>query len=84
MCSAGWRFCSTFSSSTFPASIARLTYDGVNKYLKLYYRDRDKLPPDETNGNQPLVSTYEVAWYSWRITRDEHIADSSNRTRLRT
>ena len=47
---------------------------GVAKYLELYYKDRDKLPPDETNGNQPLVSTYEVAWYSWRVTRDESIA----------
>ena len=49
-------------------------YDGVTKYLQLYYKDRDKLPTDETNGNQPLVSTYEVAWYSWRVTHDERIA----------
>jgi hypothetical protein len=49
-------------------------HDGVAKYLELYYKDRDKLPPDETNGNQPLVSTYEVAWYSWRVTHDERIA----------
>ena len=49
-------------------------HDGVAKYLDLYYRDRDKLPPDETNGNLPLVSTYEVAWYSWRVTHDERIA----------
>jgi hypothetical protein len=49
-------------------------HDRVAKYLQLYYRDRDKLPNDETNGNQPLVSTYEVAWYSWRVTRDAAIA----------
>jgi hypothetical protein len=49
-------------------------FDGVTKYLQLYYRDREKLPPNETNGNQPLVSTYEVAWYSWRVTHDEKIA----------
>ena len=49
-------------------------FDGVTKYLQLYYKDRDKLPPNETNGNLPLVSTYEVAWYSWRITHDEKIA----------
>jgi len=25
------------------------------------------LPNDESNGNTPLVSTYEVAWYSWKV-----------------
>ena len=49
-------------------------FDGVTKYLEIYYKDREKLPPDETNGNLPLVSTYEVAWYSWRVTHDERIA----------
>ncbi|HTM49272.1 MAG TPA: hypothetical protein VL285_11340 [Bryobacteraceae bacterium] len=49
-------------------------HKGVAEYLKLYYKDRDKLPPDETNGNTPLVSAYEVAWYAWRVTRDEKIA----------
>jgi HEAT repeat protein len=49
-------------------------FDGITKYLQIYYKDRDKLPNDETNGNLPLVSTYEVAWYSWRVTRDERIA----------
>jgi hypothetical protein len=47
---------------------------GVGEYLRLYYRDRTKLPPDETNGNTPLVSTYEVAWYAWENTRDPRIA----------
>jgi hypothetical protein len=49
-------------------------FDSVTKYLQLYYQGREKLPPGETNGNLPLVSTYEVAWYSWRVTRDERIA----------
>ena len=40
---------------------------GVAEYLKLYYRDRTTLPPDETNGNTPIVSTYEVAFYSWMV-----------------
>lgn len=48
-------------------------HDGIVKYLNLYYKGRDKLPPDETNGNIPLVSAYEVAWYSWRVTKDPHI-----------
>ena len=43
---------------------------GVREYLKIYYQDRTKLPPDETNGNQPLVSNYEVAWYAWELTKD--------------
>jgi hypothetical protein len=46
----------------------------VREYLKLYYKGRTKLPPDETNGNTPLVSTYEVAWYAWEVTRDPNIA----------
>ncbi|MBM3760668.1 MAG: hypothetical protein FJW36_10525 [Acidobacteria bacterium] len=49
-------------------------HDGVRKYLKLYYDGRTQLPPDETNGNQPLVSNYEVAWYAWEVTRDPGIA----------
>ncbi|HEU0173689.1 MAG TPA: HEAT repeat domain-containing protein [Blastocatellia bacterium] len=40
---------------------------GVAGYLKLYYRGRTELPNDESNGNTPLVSTYEVAWYSWKV-----------------
>ncbi len=40
---------------------------GVAGYLKVYYRGRTDLPNDESNGNTPLVSTYEVAWYSWKV-----------------
>jgi hypothetical protein len=40
---------------------------GAAGYLKLYYKGRTALPNDESNGNTPLVSTYEVAWYSWRV-----------------
>ncbi len=53
-------------------------HDGIRKFLKLYYQDRDKLPPDETNGNQPLVSAYEVAWYAWEVTRDPAIENLLN------
>jgi len=45
----------------------------ISKYLDLYYAGRDKLPPDETNGNTPLVSTFEVAWYSWKTTGDARL-----------
>ncbi len=48
-----------------PHNIALLR--GVANYLKIYYKGRTQLPPDETNGNTPIVSTYEVAWYSWRV-----------------
>ncbi len=41
-------------------------HQGVTKYLDLYYAGLDKLPNDETNGNTPIVSTFEVAWYSWK------------------
>ncbi len=40
---------------------------GVAGYLKIYYKGRTVLPPDESNGNTPLVSTYEVAFYSWKV-----------------
>ena len=40
---------------------------GVAGYLKIYYKGRAELPNDESNGNTPLVSAYEVAWYSWRV-----------------
>jgi hypothetical protein len=43
---------------------------GIAEYLKLYYAGRNTLPPDETNGNTPLVPAFEVAWYSWRVTHD--------------
>ena len=45
-------------------------HDRIAKYLDLYYAGRTQLPPDETNGNTPLVSTFEVAWYSWKTTHD--------------
>ena len=47
--------------------------DQIAEYLKLYYAGRDKLPPDETNGNTPLVSAHEVAWYSWKTTHDPRL-----------
>src|SRR5262245_1941016 len=40
---------------------------GVTGYLKIYYKGRTELPNDESNGNTPLVSAYEVAWYSWKV-----------------
>ena len=50
-------------------------HDGMAKYINLYYAGRDTLPPDETNGNTPLVSTYEVAWYSWKTTHDPRLPE---------
>jgi HEAT repeat protein len=37
----------------------------IAEFLKLYYDGRSELPPDETNGNNP-VSRYKVASDSWR------------------
>ena len=45
-------------------------HEGIARYLDLYYAGRDTLPPDETNGNTPLVSAHEVAWYAWTATKD--------------
>ena len=41
------------------------THRGIAEFLKLYYDSRDELPPDETNGNNP-ISRYKVAADSWR------------------
>ncbi len=49
--------------------------DGVQKYLRLYYTGRDKLPADESNGNIPLVSAHEVAWYAWTETKDPKLPE---------
>ena len=49
-------------------------HQGIRRYLELYYQGRTQLPPDETNGNVPLVSAYEVAWYAWENTRDPNLA----------
>jgi HEAT repeat protein len=38
---------------------------GIAEFLKLYYDGRNALPPDESNGNNP-VSRYKVATDSWR------------------
>lgn len=50
-------------------------HEGINGYLKLYYADRKLLPPDETNGNTPLVSAHEVAWYAWTSNHDPRLGD---------
>jgi hypothetical protein len=46
---------------------------GIGAYLNLYYAGRTQLPPDETNGNTPLVSDFEVAWYSWKEIKDARL-----------
>ncbi len=50
-------------------------HEGIAKYLDLYYAGRDKLPADETNGNTPLVSAHEVAWYAWTETKDPRLGE---------
>lgn len=66
-------------TSLFETQISReprpAYHDAISKYLDLYYAGRTQLPPDETNGNLPLVSTFEVAWYSWKTTHDPRLPD---------
>lgn len=50
-------------------------HEGIAKYLNLYYAGRTALPPDETNGNTPLVSAHEIAWYAWTATKDPRLPD---------
>jgi hypothetical protein len=61
----------------FESQISRETqplfHRGIEAYLNLYYAGRTKLPADETNGNTPLVSAFEVAWYSWKETNDTRL-----------
>ncbi|MDX2036983.1 MAG: HEAT repeat domain-containing protein [Isosphaeraceae bacterium] len=41
------------------------THRAIGEFLRLYYDGRTELPPDETNGNNP-ISRYKVAGDSWR------------------
>jgi HEAT repeat protein len=52
-----------------PTTLARNTecLEGIAGYLKIYYKGRTQLPADESNGNTPLVSAYEVAGHSWIV-----------------
>jgi hypothetical protein len=50
-------------------------HEAIAQYLKLYYDGRTELPPDETNGNTPLVSAHEVAWYAWTATKDPRLVE---------
>jgi hypothetical protein len=47
-------------------------HTGAYNYLKLYYKGRTELPEDESNGNQPLISQYEVVYYAWRVFQRQH------------
>jgi hypothetical protein len=56
---------------------------GIAEFLKLYYDGRTELPPDESNGNNP-VSRYKVAADSWRqlneiFTRTAEPSDQATR-----
>ncbi len=61
------------------------THAGIAEFLKLYYDSRDTIPPDESNGNNP-VSRYKVATDSWRQldemfrrTKDPRYAETRDR-----
>ena len=56
-------------------------HKGIAGYLDIYYKGRDKLPPDETNGNTPLVSAHEVAWYAWTATKDPRLGGDDRQGR---
>jgi hypothetical protein len=43
--------------------------------LNLYYAARTALPPDETNGNTPIVSAHEIAWYAWTAAKDPRLPE---------
>ncbi len=51
--------------STVSGSPRDNLHRGIAEFLKLYYDGRSELPPDESNGNNP-VSRYKVAADSWR------------------
>ncbi|MFN0122223.1 MAG: hypothetical protein ACKV2V_17145 [Blastocatellia bacterium] len=53
----------------------------VAGYLKLNYRGVTELPRDESNGNTPLVSAYEVAWYSWKVFHELYKTSGENEYR---
>ena len=59
-------------NTVFGEPLDLATHLGAYNYLKLYYQGRRELPEDESNGNKPLVSQYEVVYYSWRVFDREH------------
>ena len=66
-------------TSMFEQNVSRAPrpeyHDRIAKYIRLYYDGRTELPPDETNGNTPLVSAFEVAWYSWKTAKEPELPD---------
>jgi hypothetical protein len=66
-------------TSMFEDNVSRIprpeTHQRIAKYLEIYYKGLDKLPPDETNGNTPLVSTFEIGWYSWKANHDARLPE---------
>ncbi len=59
-------------NAAFNEPLDLATHLGAYNYLKLYYQTRTALPEDESNGNTPLVSQYEVIYYSWKVFDREH------------
>ncbi len=47
-------------------------HQGAYRYLTLYYKGRTTLPDDETNGNQPLISPYEVLYHAANVFQREY------------
>ena len=60
----------------YEQDVSRVERTGIHRdvaeYLKLYYKDREELPADESNGNRPLVSGFEVALHSWTVFDELH------------
>ena len=44
----------------------------VAEFLKLYYKGRTELPPDESGQNQPIISAFEAATHSWSLFDELH------------
>jgi hypothetical protein len=55
----------------FGRSVPESVHTAAYHYLKLYYKGRREIPEDETNGNQPLVSRYEVLYHALKVVRRE-------------
>ena len=70
-----------FRDADFARAAAATIIAASRSIWSIYYAGRTQLPPDETNGNTPLVSTFEVAWYSWKETKDARLPEMIARRR---
>ena len=70
-CRTSW----TSSKTRSPANAGRATTRALPPISSCTTTAAPNCRADETNGNTPLVSAHEVAWYAWTATKDPRMAE---------